>query len=382
LPNNKLFIHLSDRTAFIDISNLSTGKVDGPLLHNVRRVPRTYVISGSCVLLPLLPSDNYRARIMIIGGGGLDQQNMPGPEVDATDTCEILDTGRQPLAWQSITMPRKRVLTDSVLLPDGTVLVLNGTSKGGGGYKSKRKHAVFEVDLFDPSSLTWTTLSSMTVPRLYHSTALLLPDGRVMTAGTDKTQATEPGESPYPQEYRIEIFEPPYMNRGPRAIIESVQSPVYYGTTFEIKVKSEMSVGEPALLRQGAVTHSFNTGQRYIGLTIKGGTRDSMILEAPPNGSVAPPGYYLLFLRDLRGVPSEGKFILVTADPLAQKRKECNDLKESIDTLAAEIQQLESQIIMETDEVNRKFLEQEKKRAQEHRRKLRMRYQDLGCQRL
>jgi hypothetical protein len=148
----------------------------------------------------------------------------------------------------------------------------------------------------------------MRVPRLYHSTALLLPDGTVMTAGLDEAFNVEPYKYP---EYRLEVFRPPYLFRGPRPVVDSAPQMITYGDAFEISTSTPQSIDAVALLRTGSVTHSFNMDQRYVELIITARLSGALIVQAPPNANIAPPGYYLLFIRDEHGVPSEARFVRI-----------------------------------------------------------------------
>ncbi len=304
LPSGKVLVHAGTRTAFLDPS---TGTFDATRLEAAgrpRRAGRTYDLQGTSVLLPLLPTTTppYRARVMVIGGGGVPK----GIRTVATETCEVLDTGASPLAWRLVaSMVRPRVMPDAVLLPDATVLVMNGSSTG---YADNGANPVFDTELYDPAADSWSMLASMKVPRLYHATALLLPDGRVMTAGTDATWQPDPHRH---GELRVELFSPPYLFRGPRPSITSAPAEVGYGATFQIGTPDPAAVQSVALLRCGSCTHSFNSDQRYVGCTITARAAANVTVQAPPNGNVAPPGHYLLFVLNANRVPSVARFLRV-----------------------------------------------------------------------
>jgi hypothetical protein len=145
------------------------------------------------------------------------------------------------------------------------------------------------------------------VPRLYHATALLLPDATVMTSGTDATW--NPEVIPV-SELRLEIFRPPYLFRGDRPKIVSAPGAAGYGTTLTVGTPDAASITAAALMRNGSCTHSFNPDQRHVELAIAARSDDALTLTTPPDAAVAPPGWYMLFLlRD--GVPSEAEFVLV-----------------------------------------------------------------------
>ena len=156
----------------------------------------------------------------------------------------------------------------------------------------------------------WTTLASMHVPRLYHAAAVLLPSGEVMTSGTDKLYNIEPFNQP---EQRLEVFKPPYLFKGSRPVIETVPVTVSYGQSFTVETPDALNIASVCFIAPSAATHSFNMHQRYIGLKFSAGQfNNQLTLEAPPNANIAPPGYYMLFLLNGNGVPSEAKFIALT----------------------------------------------------------------------
>ncbi len=299
LPSGKLLIHVNNRTRFL---NLSTWSFDSLALTTIRPAPRTYPLEGTCVLLPLLPTTSppYRARVMLMGGGGLPLART----TPATNTCEVLDLGASSPAWQSAaSMLHPRVMPDAVLLPDGTVLVMNGSSAGKA---DDAINPIFQAELYNPATNTWSPLCSMRTPRLYHSTALLLPDGRVLTAGNDEEFNQHPFHY---HEYRVEVFSPPYLFKGPRPQIAVAPTTITYGASFIVETPDASSVTSAALICPGAVTHSFNMTQRYVGLSITARGASRMTLEAPPNSNVAPPGFYMLFLVTSAGVPSVAQFV-------------------------------------------------------------------------
>ncbi|HWB72680.1 MAG TPA: galactose oxidase-like domain-containing protein, partial [Egibacteraceae bacterium] len=303
LPNGKLLVHLGTRTRFLDTATLTFDPLVVEAAARPGRNGRTYHLQGTCVLLPLSPvsAPAYRARVMVFGGGGATPTGIRTP---ATATCEILDTGAATPQWQPTPpMTRPRVMPDAVLLPDGTVFVGNGSSTG---VADNGANPVYEAELYDPATNTWRVLDQMRVPRLYHATALLLPDGRVMTAGTDSMWNPDPFHE---SQLRVELFSPPYLFRGGRPTIGGAPAEVGYGATFAITTSDPEQVAAVALLRAGSCTHSFNSDQRHVALAIVARSPATLTVQAPPNGNVAPPGHYLLFVLNGDGVPSEGRFV-------------------------------------------------------------------------
>ncbi len=296
LPTRKLVMHGGTHTVFLDLTTFTFDGTELEAAPRPGRTGRTYGLQGTSVLLPLLPDSNppYRPQVMVFGGGG-DPMSIRTP---ATNSCEILDLGATPLAWQlAEPMAHPRVMPDAVLLPDGSVLVMNGSSSG---YADNGANPVWEAERYDTATGTWTTMAPMTVPRLYHATALLLPDATVLTAGTDSLWNPDPFHH---AEVRVEIFSPPYLFNDARPTITSAPAEMPYGSSYTVQTPDASSVTSVSLLRCGSTTHSFNSDQRYVGLAITGRGGASLTVQAPPDGFVAPPGYYMLFLLR-HGVPS------------------------------------------------------------------------------
>jgi len=243
-------------------------------------------MDGTSVLLPLRPP-NYEPRVIIAGG------ITPAAE----QTAEIIDLSVSAPSWQLLPdMNRRRDKVTAVLLPDGRVMVAGGVldPEPDGG----------PVEIFDPADLSagWELGPSMTYPRDYHSSAILLRDGSVLMGG----DPPGPG-GPTPHERYL----PSYYFR-PRPVIGSAPASATYGSTFTIDTPNAPSIAEVVLLRPGAVTHAFNMSQRFVGCSIVSGGATSLDVEAPPDGTIAPPGYYLLFILDGARVPSEGMWIRLT----------------------------------------------------------------------
>lgn len=308
LPGNRALVHFGTRTRFLD---LATRQFTSAVLEATERPDkngRTYGIEGSAVLLPLLPSSSppYRPRVMVIGGGG------PAPvtqQTPATDTCEILDLGATDPQWTLVApMKRRRVMPDAVLLPDGHVFACNGSSAGA---SDNAVNPVFDAEMYDPETDTWTLLCHASVPRLYHATALLLPDGRVLTAGTDCAWNPAPYNV---SQLKVEVFNPPYCFR-PRPDIGYPGLYIDHGHEFDVPTTSADAIQSAVLMRCGSVTHSFNSDQRCVGVPIVARTSTTVRLAVPSDSAVAPPGPYLVFLLDEAKTPSVGRFVLMGAIP-------------------------------------------------------------------
>ncbi len=201
-----------------------------------------------------------------------------------------------------------RVMPDAVLLPDGKVLVVGGSSKGHAG--NAAADPVLFAEIYDTTTEKFSGLCSMNTPRVYHATAILLPDARVLMMGKDRPLNSPPYDYP---EYRAEFFSPPYLFAGTRPTIAAVPSTANYNSNFNISTNDASSIQSVALLRPSSLTHSNNMGQRYVGLTIISRRSFSLAVQSPPNGNIAPPGDYMLFIVNGLGVPSVAKFIRMAA---------------------------------------------------------------------
>jgi hypothetical protein len=192
-------------------------------------------------------------------------------------------------------------MSDAVLLPNGTVLVVNGAAEG---VADDSKQPVMAAELFDPRDESWQTLALLNRPRQYHSAALLLPDARVVISG--HTEHWNPGHGI--EETTLDVYSPPYLFNGPRPTIESAPSKMFYGEQHDITITG--NAGSVALLRAGSSTHTKNMDQRYVGLLLQY-EDNRLVVTAPSSGAVAPAGYYMLFVVNPRGVPSIAKWVLI-----------------------------------------------------------------------
>jgi hypothetical protein len=188
---------------------------------------------------------------------------------------------------------------DATLLPTGDVLVTGGTS--GGGFNNP-VGAVHAAELWNPTTGVWTTLASNAVRRIYHSTTLLLPDGRVLHAGSG-------GARHAANERSYELYSPPYLFRGARPTISGVTpAQVQYGETIFVGTPDAATIARVTFIRLGSVTHAANMGQRFVPLSF-GQVAGGLSVVVPARRTTAPPGPYMLFLVNGDGVPSEARII-------------------------------------------------------------------------
>jgi hypothetical protein len=218
----------------------------------------------------------------------------------AESTTFTLDMTQPAPRWQfSPNMAYPRAYHHMTLLPDGTVLATaGGTTLDGVNYGN----AVLPAELWSPATRTWTTMASQRQGRLYHGTAVLLLDGRVLVAGSGRVGPAE--------QFNAEIYSPPYLFRGPRPTISSAPSSAGYGSTFFVATPNAQAITSVTLLRISSATHAFNMDQRFLQLNFSQ-TAGGLNVTAPANGNLAPPGYYVLYILNGSGVPSTGAVIRV-----------------------------------------------------------------------
>ncbi len=242
-------------------------------------------------------------KILVAGGG------------PSTKTADVIDlNGATPTVTPTGEMEYGRRQNNLTVLADGSVLGTGGNSSGaelvdlGAG--------VYPAELWNPATGQWKTLASMQVTRQYHSTALLLPDGRVLSGGGGICGICD--EVGYLNK-NAEIFSPPYLFKkdgsgelAPRPSISAPPGPITEGTQFTVSTPDAASIRKVALVKLGAVTHSNNMGQRYVPVQFSAGS-DSLEVTAPANTSIAPPGYYMLFVVNSAGVPSVAPIVHVAA---------------------------------------------------------------------
>ena len=231
-------------------------------------------------------------RVMIVGGSD-------PPDGVPTATAEVIDLSSDAAEWRyTQPMSQARRQFNTTLLPDGRVLATGGTSSAG---FSDPSGAVREAEVWDPMTEAWSTLAASQVTRVYHSTALLLPDGRVLHSGSGDGAGL-------PRELNAEIFSPPYLFRGPRPSITTAPGSVSYAQRFPLATPEAPRVVRVTLVRIGSVTHGFDQNQRFIELSFQR-SAGGLTVTAPANGNLAPPGDYLLFIVGSTGVPSVGKIL-------------------------------------------------------------------------
>lgn len=237
---------------------------------------------AASVLLP--PAQDQ--RVMVIGGWG---------GAGAVANTDIVNLSTATPSYQA-TMPmlHGRTRLNAVILPDRTVFV-------SGGGANPESGPVLEAEIYDPQTGTWTAAASATVPRFYHSVALLLPDGRVATAGSNPDRGDD--------ELRIEIFHPPYLFHGQRPFIEDAPTDITYGGQYRLGTPNARNIQWVQLIRPMATTHSCDSEQRLVDIPFTTDGPCQLTITIPSEPNLAPPGWWMLTIVDNRRRPSDAHWI-------------------------------------------------------------------------
>jgi hypothetical protein len=269
--------------------------------------------SEPCVMLPLLPLNNYDPSIFLL-------------KFDKAFVCRPLGVGNQKL-WNDVSSGRKltspndkveRLNGNALLLPDGTVLCIGGVQHTGDHLNpatGSDSDAVLSVEIFDPLApigKQWSIGAKITRPRNYHCTAVLLYNGKVLLAGSDRDAQKEL----ISQDLSYDIYTPDYLWRGPRPEFAQGEDVVRYGNRLNIRLGKEWKVSDLNLdkccvIRTYAMTHTFGYDERYVGLKVGIISDSEFFVSIPNNSSLLPPGYYYLFLVSKAGAPSIGHIIQI-----------------------------------------------------------------------
>jgi len=241
-------------------------------------------------------------RVAIVGGGAV------GDSEDSTARFGVVDlTATSPRYEMVADYPSPARYLSAVTLPDDTTLLTGGSV----GYRGNHQSDLHMTNSFDPETGALTEMAPNEVGRNYHSTALLLPDGRVMTMGSDPLYSDADDTVPGQFETRIEVYSPPYLYAGERPTVTAVPEEVTRGTTFPVTATG--GVAEARLMRPSAVTHQTDTEQRSVGLAVTPSGTDpgSYELGLDAAEGLTPSGWYMLVVVDGEGVPSPARWVHV-----------------------------------------------------------------------
>jgi hypothetical protein len=289
LPNGKVFTigPSEDNSFLLDVANQTWTQVGGA----------SGVRNGSSVM--------YRPGKVLYSGGGADV-NSAGP---ASNTTAVIDLNAATPTWQqTASMNNTRVYHTLTMLPDGKVLAVGGNTNTDQRIVTS---GVLPAEIWDPATQTWSVAAPMAVARNYHSTALLMPDGRVLVAGGGHpTGLNDPGQ------YSAQYYSPAYLFNGARPTITSAPAGATYGSAMSVSTPDAASISAVNLVSLGADTHQIDMNQHFVPLNFNA-SGNTLSVSAPASAALAPPGYYMLFILNDKGVPSVASMVQLSQAPAA-----------------------------------------------------------------
>jgi galactose oxidase len=285
-PNGKVFLAGFPQTSrYLDVTGAGSWTTVGNRIVANRKL-------GSAVM--------YAAgKILYVGGGD-----------PPTSSAEAIDLNAASPAWRSVpAMHFARRQMNATILADGQVLVTGGTS--GPGFNDVTR-PVYDAELWNPATEQWKTMARESVVRTYHSTAVLLPNGRVLSSGSGEGGGVAYENS----QLSAQVFTPPYLynadgSLAARPVVSSAPSRLSYGQAFTIQTPDAGSIAKITLIRLSSVTHAFNQSQLINRPTFSATGSTTLSVTGPKNANVVPPGPYMLFLVNAKGVPSKAKMVTV-----------------------------------------------------------------------
>ncbi|XP_050894093.1 aldehyde oxidase GLOX1 [Lathyrus oleraceus] len=329
------FVHLStDGNLFIFSNNRSLllNPTNHKVVHTFPVLPggsRNYPASGMSALLPIdLNAETIKAEVIVCGGNRPEAFFLAETKkifLPALQDCGRLTISERFPQWDSEMMPSRRTMGDALILPNGQLLFINGAQLGTAAWWDAEAPnytpALYEPE--KPKGLRFKVMKATRIARMYHSTSVVLPNGKIWVGGSN-THDTYKDKVKYPTETRVEAFSPPYLDEAfskyrPQINEVASQKVLRYGDLFETEFSVEDGFGltsndiKVTMYAPPFTTHGFSMGQRLVVLKIdefieqeQGNYRVKM--AAPPSGAIAPPGYYLLFVVH-RGIPSTGTWV-------------------------------------------------------------------------
>ncbi|KAK7691708.1 hypothetical protein QCA50_005108 [Cerrena zonata] len=314
LPSGNIFVGYFNEARILNPRTFDTISVLPTMPGSVTDLiaGRTYPMEGTAVLLPQHAPYTDPLEILICGGS-------TEPTHEALDNCVTIAPEAPNPTWTLERMPSKRVMPCMAALPDGTYLIVNGAQQGVAGFDLADLPNL-QALLYDPSQPVHhriSILGTTIVARLYHSEATLLPDGRVLISGSDPQTNNPDGTPKFPEEFRLEVYIPPYLSDGRTQPSYTITETDWaYGSTHTITVTlhhGDTSTMRVSLIAATSSTHGNVMGGRTIfpEFNCAGNT---CTIVAPPNAFVSPPGWHQLFILD-GPTPSHSTFVRIGGDP-------------------------------------------------------------------
>ncbi|MFF4274940.1 galactose oxidase-like domain-containing protein [Streptomyces sp. NPDC001536] len=255
--------------------------------------------TSASVLLP--PAQDQ--KVMILGGGGVGESKKSTPRTAVVDLKKD-----NPVFEDGPDLPQGTRYLNSVIMPDDTVFTANGAED----YRGRSASNILKAQFYDPKDNAFHAAASPTVGRNYHSEALLLPDGRVASFGSDPLYDDQQNTKLGHFEQRMEIFTPPALHSGgdDRPVLKDGPKELAANHRATFRTDDADRITKARLMRPSAVTHTTDVEQRSIELGITK-TANAVTFDVPKDPALVPPGWYMLFVTDADGTPSEAKWIHV-----------------------------------------------------------------------
>ncbi|MFJ3225434.1 galactose oxidase-like domain-containing protein [Streptomyces sp. NPDC086783] len=255
--------------------------------------------TSASLLLP--PAQDQ--KVMILGGGGVGESRKSTPRTAVVDLKKD-----NPVFEDGPDLPQGTRYLNSVIMPDDSVFTTNGAKD----YRGRSASNIHKAQFYDPKSNTFRAAAAPRVGRNYHSEALLLPDGRVVTFGSDPLFDDQQNTKLGHFEQRMEVFTPPALHKNGknRPVLGDGPEELDRQHRATFATDHPERVAKARLMRPSAVTHTTDVEQRSIDLKVDK-DRSSVTVQVPRDPSLVPPGWYMLFVTDADGTPSEAKWIQV-----------------------------------------------------------------------
>ncbi|KAF4581352.1 putative PKS/NRPS-like protein biosynthetic cluster [Pleurotus pulmonarius] len=325
LPDGNLFVVANQQAMLFNWKTNRETRL--PNLPNGVRI--SYPFSGGVVMLPLTIENNFTPEILTCGGAAISDA-LPDIEYSsqfpASTQCARMVLNKAGIAsgWKVEHMPQPWTMVELVLLPDRRVLLVNGMRSGVSGFnsvfdpigQSNADHPNFAPFIYDPTAPAGHRFShagvTSQIPRMYHSTATVIPDGSILIAGSNPN-ADFVANATFPTEYRMEFLSPPYMSQA-RPTFSGLPLLVDYGKTFTLNVKLPATVTgvTVALMDFGFATHTVHMDQKFVELrSTLSRDKKSIRVTAPPNPQLFSPGPGFVLVITDKGVPSIAKRLII-----------------------------------------------------------------------
>lgn len=245
-----------------------------------------------------------QGKILVAGGAANSSNTAPG-----TNQAMVIDlNGATPTKSVITPMSYARKFNNAVMLPTGEVMIVGGNTSG---VEFSDSGTILTPEIWNPTTQTWRSVADISVPRNYHSVALLMLDGRVWSGGGGLCNCA--ADHPNHQ-----IYTPPYLfnadgSLATRPVISAAPNSITYGSSFSVGATA--GIAKFSLIKLSGITHNLNSDLRYLNIPFTSPAAGQYQLSVSSNANVLTPGYWMLFAVNGSGVPSVAKVIQITTTP-------------------------------------------------------------------